>query len=206
MTEPRNSQKDLSAKANDAKHEAEKVGKQAKDQAGEVSQTAVQDAQQVIETAKGEAQQVAAEAQDHIRQLLDTTVGEFRGRASEGQNALASTVRSLSDELSQMTGAAQNSGPVAQFTGELASRGDSVAGWLENHEPDDLVFEVRRFAARRPGTFLAVAAGAGLLAGRLARGTRAVTQEQPNHELANPNATDALFDQERPDQYRGDAR
>ncbi|WP_420175151.1 hypothetical protein [Luteococcus sp. OSA5] len=200
MTDPKNSPKDPSGKADQAKTEAQKVGRDAKQQAEQVKQTAVQDGQQVLDTAKQEATQVAAEAGDQLRGLLDTTVGEFRGRAHEGQTALAGTVRGLSDELSQLTRNAETSGPVAQLTGDLANRGTALAGWLENHEPDDVVLEVRRFAARKPGTFLALAAGAGLLAGRLARGTRELAQdEQPVH-------SDPLFDQERPEQFRGDAR
>ena len=42
--------------------------------------------------------------------------------------------------------------------------------WLDNHEPSDLLDEVKRFARRRPATFLALAAAAGVVAGRVTRG------------------------------------
>jgi hypothetical protein len=53
-----------------------------------------------------------------------------------------------------------------------------VADWLEHREPGDLLDEVRRFARRRPGTFLVGAAVAGALVGRLTRGVVAQQQEK----------------------------
>lgn len=166
-----------SPKAEQARAEAEQLGQNAKDKAAEVKDSAAAATATVADQAKQEAQQVAGEAQSQIRGLVDSTVGEFRGRASEGQTALAGTVGSLSQELQQLTRESSASGPVAQLAGDLAARGEQLAGWLEQHEPDDVLVEVRRFAARKPTTFLALAAGAGLLAGRLARGTRDLAQD-----------------------------
>ena len=52
-----------------------------------------------------------------------------------------------------------------------------MASWLENREPGDLLGEVQRFARNKPGTFLLLAAGAGVLAGRLTRGLTAGAPE-----------------------------
>ena len=54
-----------------------------------------------------------------------------------------------------------------------AAPSQSVASWLENRDPGSLLEEVKSFARQRPGTFLLVAAGAGLLAGRLGRSLQA---------------------------------
>lgn len=59
---------------------------------------------------------------------------------------------------------------VNQFVSMLADRAQKFTTQLETKEPADLLNDVRRFAARRPGTFLAIAAGVGLVAGRLTRG------------------------------------
>ena len=166
------------SRTDQAKQEAGQLGREAKGQAAEVKDTAVSAASQVADTAKQEATQVVGEAREQVRGLIDTTLGEVRGRTREGQGALASTLKGLTDELGKMTSGQSTSGPVAEFAGDLAQRGDRLASWLENAEPDDILGEVRRFAARRPGTFLAVAAGAGLLAGRLARGTREVIADE----------------------------
>ncbi|WP_123603778.1 hypothetical protein [Micromonospora sp. Llam0] len=59
------------------------------------------------------------------------------------------------------------------LAGELARRASDAAqqaaGWLENRQPGELVDEVRQYARRHPGTFLAGAAFAGLVVGRLTR-------------------------------------
>lgn len=183
--------KDTAAmQAQDVKDTAVGQAQQVKDtavgQAQEVKDTAVDAAAQVGDTAKAEVQQVAGEAVDQIRNLVDTTRGEVRTRAAEGQVALTGTLASLTDELGKITRGETTSGPVAQFAGQLASRGEGLTSWLQTHEPEDVLLEARRFAARRPMAFLALAAGAGLLAGRVGRGAREISREddvQP-HRIA----------------------
>ena len=46
----------------------------------------------------------------------------------------------------------------------------TAAEFIENRQPSELLEEVRRFARRRPGTFLLGAAAIGFLGGRLTRG------------------------------------
>ena len=53
---------------------------------------------------------------------------------------------------------------------QASSKVRDIASWLESREPGDLLEEARRFARRRPGTFLACAALAGLVGGRFTRG------------------------------------
>ncbi|MEK8109106.1 phage holin family protein [Micromonospora sp. M12] len=52
-------------------------------------------------------------------------------------------------------------------------RRQQAAGWLDEREPGEVLDEVRTYARRNPGTFLAGAAVAGLLVGRLTRGLTA---------------------------------
>lgn len=178
MTDFQNTTSGPQGKADQAKEEAAQLGENAKLQAAEVKDTAVNATAQVADAAKQEASQVVGEARDQVRGLIDTTLGEVRGRTKDGQSAVASTIQGLASELSELTNGQTTSGPVAQFAGDLAQRGEQLSTWLQNSEPDDVLVEVRRFAARRPGTFLAIAAGAGLLAGRLARGTREVVADE----------------------------
>ena len=49
-----------------------------------------------------------------------------------------------------------------------------------HHAQADLLDDVRRFAARRPGMFLAIAAGVGVVAGRLTRGLAADDNDRPS--------------------------
>ena len=78
---------------------------------------------------------------------------------------------------------AQNSeqqGPATDLVKQAAERTSTVASWLEDREPGNVVDEVTRFARQRPGAFLAIAAGAGLLVGRLGRGLKAANDDDSN--------------------------
>ncbi|NIH82751.1 hypothetical protein [Amycolatopsis viridis] len=70
------------------------------------------------------------------------------------------------------------SGIAQDVVREVAQRAKKVASWLDSREPGDLADEVRDFARRKPGLFLAGAAVAGLLAGRLTRGVAAAVSDQ----------------------------
>ncbi|GAB3697049.1 hypothetical protein [Mariniluteicoccus flavus] len=129
-------------------------------------------------TAKAEAKGVARDAKNEIRGLLDTALGESRGQLRGGQSKLAAGVRSLSSEVKEMAEGGTQDGQASQLARTLASTGDDLAGWIENTEPQDVVDNVRRYAARNPITFLAIAAGAGLLVGRFARGFQAEQADQ----------------------------
>jgi hypothetical protein len=52
---------------------------------------------------------------------------------------------------------------------QAAERSSAIASWLEARDPGSLLTEVKSFARQRPGAFLMLAAGAGVLAGRLSR-------------------------------------
>lgn len=144
----------------------------AKDEALTVKDTAASAGQSVADTAKSQVQNVAAEATQQAKGLLDQGMSQAKSQLNQGQQQLATGVRALVDELNGMVSQGSSSGPIAQIAGNLTSRGENIASWLETHEPADALDEVRRFAARRPWVFLAGAAGAGLLVGRFARGTR----------------------------------
>jgi hypothetical protein len=69
----------------------------------------------------------------------------------------------------------------AQFTEQAAS-------WFDGRDPGAVLNEVRSFARSRPGAFLLMAAGAGLLAGRLTRGLKdqAGGGSDPGQHAAGP--------------------
>ena len=60
---------------------------------------------------------------------------------------------------------------------QAAERSSAVASWLDGRDPGSLLTEVKSFARQRPGTFLLLAAGAGVLAGRLSRSLSAGAPE-----------------------------
>lgn len=71
-----------------------------------------------------------------------------------------------------MADGAEQPGMGTDLAREVSQRTDAFAQWLEEHEPGDLIAAAKSFARERPGTFLALAAGAGVLAGRLTRGMK----------------------------------
>jgi hypothetical protein len=142
----------------------------AKSEAANVKGTAADAASGVKEVAKGEAAHVAEEARYQTRNLVDQTRSELRGQARNQQSNLASKLNGWASELGSMASKSDESGPMTDLAGEASRRLGEFSHWLDNREPADLLDEVRRFARRRPGAFLFLAAAAGVVAGRLTRG------------------------------------
>ena len=142
----------------------------AKDQAANVKDTATDAGQHVAAVAKDQASNVAAETTKQAKDLLSQTRTELQDQAATQQGRVAAGIRSLSSELGSMAERSDESGTATDLVRQVASRADDVAAWLEARDPGALVQEVSNFARRRPGAFLAIAVGAGLVAGRLTRG------------------------------------
>ena len=158
----------------------------AKSEAANVRETAVDAAAGVKNVAKGEALNVAAEAKYQARSLVDQTRSELRGQAINQQSALAEKLRGWGSELGSMASKSDESGPMTDFAREASRRVGEASHWLDDHEPADLLDEVKRFARRRPVAFLAIAAAAGVLAGRVTRGAVAANTSVDTDREATP--------------------
>lgn len=154
--------------ADEAKGVASHAGGAAKDVASHAGDAAKGLAQET----KEKAGEVAGEAKQRARDLTGQAREQLRGKASEQQQRLASGLRSFGDELAQMAGSSESGGYAADLADRAGDLSRRAASWFEDREPGNLLGEVESFARRRPGAFLAIAAGAGLLAGRLVRGLR----------------------------------
>lgn len=144
-----------------------------KAEADQLKKEAAESGQRVTETAKEQAGAVKQEATAQAQNLLGQLRSDIRDQVAPQQERIASSVRSVSDEINALTrGEKPQTDFVTGLLGNVSGRVDSVASSLENKDAKDLLEDVRRFAARRPGTFLAVAAGIGLLAGRATRGVK----------------------------------
>lgn len=139
----------------------------------QVKDSAAQAGQQVAGTAKDQAREVVGETQRQTKNLLNQGRQEFSHQAAQQHQRATSGLRSIGDELHGMASNSPQSGIATDLTREGAQRAQALAGWLEQREPGDLLQEVKAFARQRPVTFLAIAAGAGILAGRLGRGIQA---------------------------------
>jgi hypothetical protein len=145
----------------------------AKDEAANVAGQAAGAAQNVAETAKTEAANVASEVKTNAKDLLQQAKSDLTSQAGTQQQKAAEGIRTISSQLRTMAEAPDQQGVASDLIRQAADRSASVASWLENRDPGSLLDEAKSFARQRPGTFLLLAAGAGLLAGRLGRSLQA---------------------------------
>jgi hypothetical protein len=141
----------------------------AKGQAKEVGKEGAGAAQHVAQTAASEAKNVAAEAGTQAKNLVSGLGSDLKNQAGAQQQKATEGLRSISDELRSMADKSDNK-MVSNLVQQASQRTSAVAGWLENRDATDILDDVKGFARRRPGAFLAIAAGAGLVVGRLTRG------------------------------------
>ena len=149
----------------------------AKEEASNVAGEAKGAAQNVAGTAKAEAANVASEVKTNTKDLLNQAKSGLTDQAGAQQQKAAEGVRTISSQLRSMADAPEQQGVASDLIRQAAERSESVASWLENRDPGSLLNEVKSFARQRPGTFLLLAAGAGLLAGRLGRSLQAGAPE-----------------------------
>lgn len=156
--------------AGDAKQGAGQVADTAKQNAGQVADTAKQGAGQVAGTAKAEARQVVDEAGQHASALFTQARDELTTQVDSQQSRLAETLKTLGADLSSMaSGEKPSQGLATDLASQASGRLENASQWLEQRGPAEVLDEVKRFARRRPGAFLAAAALTGLVAGRLTR-------------------------------------
>ena len=130
---------------------------------------AADSAQNVAETAKAEAANVAAEVKTNAKDLLYQAKSDLTDQAGAQQQKAAEGIRTISSELHSMADASDQPGVASDLDPPGRRAVPAVASWLEDRDPGSLLDEVKSFARQRPGTFLLLAAGAGVLAGRLGR-------------------------------------
>lgn len=185
-----------------------------KDQASELGHSSIQAGKHVADVAREQASEVVEEAGRQGRDLLQQAQGQLGEQAAQGQRQLAKRLLSLSDELRSMADASGQGGVAADLAHQVASQVRYAGQWLGDRKPGQVLDEVQSFARRKPAVFLALTAGAGLVAGRLTRGLKdassddsaptaapAAMQEpsvqwaQPSDVAASPPATGGVSDE-----------
>lgn len=173
-------QDDVNGQDSAAKQKAQAAAGEAKDQAQAVGRDAKHAAQDLAQSAQQEAAHLKDEAVEHARSLGGSLQDQAREQASTQQSRLAEQSRTVADDLHRLlSGEQPQSDLVRQAVSTVADRAETLTQRLETAQPADLLDDVRRFAARRPATFLAIALGAGLVAGRMTRGLRDAAQDAP---------------------------
>lgn len=162
-----------------------------KDQAAGLSQGTVQAGKQAADSAREQASGVAAEAARQGRDLVRQAQDQLGEQAAKGQQRLAGTLHSLSDQLTGMADGSPQDGMAADLARQAGARAAGAARWLSSRQPAQVVDEVQSFARRRPGIFLILAAGTGLIAGRLTRGMKAASSDGQEPAPASPGDSEA---------------
>ncbi|TYL50261.1 hypothetical protein [Agromyces mariniharenae] len=132
----------------------------------------------VVDVAKDETRSVASETKHQARRFLGQVGDELSTQAATQQTRLAGGLRSAGSEFSEMANASTSSGYASELVRGAGERADSVARWLEQRDPRSVLEEVKGFARRRPGVFIAIAIGAGVLAGRVTRAIMSPPDEE----------------------------
>jgi hypothetical protein len=138
-------------------------------EATEVAGTAADAAKDVASTAKEETASVAREASTQLHELYGQARIELSDQAASQQQRLSEGLRSVGDELSTMASSSEGSGVATDLVRQASERLSAAAAWLGDRDPASVLDELRSFARRRPVVFLAAAAAAGIVVGRLTR-------------------------------------
>jgi hypothetical protein len=168
-----------------------------KSQATDLSHSSIQTGKHAADVAREQASGVAAEAGRQGRDLLHQAQGQLEKQAAQGQQQLANQLLSLSDELRSMAGASGQGGMAASLASQAASRVRTAGQWLDDRQPGQVADEMQSFARRKPAAFLALAVGAGLVAGRLTRGLKDANSDN-SAAAAAPAATHGVNGQWAP--------
>ncbi|PPK66125.1 hypothetical protein V5P93_003838 [Actinokineospora auranticolor] len=110
------------------------------------------------DTAADGLKEVTGQARAQVSDLLDHGLARLNEQARGTQRKVARGLHTTAGHLEDMSENSQKSGVADDVVREIAHRARKVASWLEDREPGDLVEEVREFARRKPGAFLAGAA------------------------------------------------
>ena len=145
--------------------------------ASDVKDSATEAGQHVAGVAKDELHRVGSETKRQAKDLYRQTQGELRDQAASQQKRVATGLRSIGDELGSMADSSQDQGVASDLVHQAATRASGIADWLDQRDPGSLVEELKGFARRRPGTFITIAAVAGVVAGRLTRSVIAESKE-----------------------------
>lgn len=152
-----------------------------KDRATDVATTARDEAGGVADDVRSEAAAVVSEAGTQARALADEARDALRQQASDGTSRAAGAVDQLAERLRALAdGNTDQAGELQRYARDLGDRLGGVAGRMQERGLDGLMNDVQTFARRRPGLFLAAAAGAGFAAGRVFRGAKADAESSTN--------------------------
>jgi hypothetical protein len=162
-TDTRSTKDEAVAAASDVKDEA--AG-----QARAVAHDAKAGATSVADTAKAQARDVTGQLQDQARTVLGDASSELEDQLDDRLRRMTGTARERTTQLQALAeGRVDEAGATADWARSAADQLGQLAERVESLGPRGVAEEAANFARRRPMVFLAGAAAAGFLVGRLVR-------------------------------------
>ena len=150
----------------------------AKREAAGLKDTATEQAKDVASTAKDEAASVISDVKWQAKDLYAQTQRELKDQANTQQQRVAAGLRSVGQDLTSMAAGSQQQSLASDLVRQVSERVSSAGSWLGERDPGAVLTEVKRFARRRPGTFILAAAVTGIVVGRLTRALASNASDQ----------------------------
>ncbi|WP_143660357.1 hypothetical protein [Streptomyces sp. JHA26] len=165
------------------------VAETAQQKAGESAGLVGDKASEVAGTAREQAAHTADEAVAQARDFVEEVRAQLQDQAQSQTRHLAENVRRLAEDLQDMDRRGRPDSSASGVVRYLADGGHKVASRLEERGPDGLIDDLRDFARRRPGVFLAGAALAGFAVARAGKGVSAAGSGPGATGRAGPDGT-----------------
>jgi hypothetical protein len=155
-------------------HESgEDATKVVKENVADVAGGAKQGIAEVAHETTVQAREVTNKAKDHARELVGQAMSEVRSHADDQAQRAAGGLDQLASRFQALlAGRPEDAGPLRDYAEQLGDQAQRAAERLRARGVDGVLTDVKAFARRRPGLFLAGAAAAGFAVGRLAKAER----------------------------------
>jgi hypothetical protein len=158
------------SKAEVAKSAAQDTAQTAAEKGQEVAATAAEQAKGVASVASEQVATVGSQAVDQARTVLDSASGDVRDQLEQRLRTLSEQARTTAEELQALVdGRPEDAGRTKELAQSASQRIGQMADKADELGVQGVVEEVTDLARRRPVLFLAGAATAGILVGRMAR-------------------------------------
>jgi ElaB/YqjD/DUF883 family membrane-anchored ribosome-binding protein len=123
-----------------------------------------------------QASRVAGDVRHEVRDAAHRTLNDVRSQADDRAHRAADGLRTWSQRAEALAaGRTEEAGNLGDLVQKFGRQADDFAQRLDTRGVQGLIDDVTRFGRRKPLTFLAIAAGTGLVVGRLARTAADVT-------------------------------
>jgi hypothetical protein len=157
----------------EAKRAGGDLAQTASEEGRHVAAEASEQAKEVIAHAQREARSLAEESKAHAFDVAASATAELEDQLGERLGAATDVARTTAEEFRALCeGRPEDAGRSAEVLRQAGTRLDHFADRVDQLGVRGVAEEVSDFARRRPVAFLASAAVAGLLVGRIARAER----------------------------------